>query len=146
MVNRQKKLAVALVSGCGCGALEDEGEASHRHVLRRHRQRGNKGRRRTPKQQAVAELATKIAKDDQWYPGKVSADAKKRGPKKKFTRAKQLQVAKTAMALKRSGAEVSVVAVLARAPKATTNPKTGQLYTAPTISKVFKNHCFDGRG
>ena len=71
----------------------------------------------------VAALATIIAKDDQWYPGKISASAKKCGPKKKFTRAKQLQVAKTAMALKRSGAEVSVGAVLARAPKAATNPK-----------------------
>ena len=29
------------------------------------------------------------------------------------------------------------------APKATTNPKTGQLYTAPTVSKVFKEHCYD---
>ena len=96
-----------------------------------------------PSKQAVAELAANVANDAQWYPGKVSASAKKRGPKKKFTRAKQLQVAKTAMALKRSGAEVSVGAVLARAPKAATNPKTGQLYTAPTISKVFKEHCFD---
>ena len=96
-----------------------------------------------PSKQAVADLAAKVAKDDQWYPGKISASAKKRGPKKKFTRAKQLQVAKTAMALKRSGAEVSVGAVLARAPKAATNPKTGQLYSAPTISKVFKEHCFD---
>ena len=47
------------------------------------------------------------------YPSKISASAKKRGPKKKFTRAKQLQVAKSAMALKRSGAEISVCAVLA---------------------------------
>ena len=96
-----------------------------------------------PSKQAVAELANNVAKDDQWYPGKVSAGAKKRGPKKKFTRGKQLRVAKSAMALKRSGAEVSVGAVLARTPKAATNPKTGQLYTAPTISKVFKEHCFD---
>ena len=79
-----------------------------------------------PSKQAVAELATNVAKDDQWYPGKVAADAKKRGPKKKFTRAKQLQVAKAAMAPKRSGAEVSVGAMLARTPNAATNP----LYTA----------------
>ena len=36
-----------------------------------------------------------------------------------------------------------LVAAVARAPKAATNPKTGQLYTAPTISKVFKEHCCD---
>ena len=66
-----------------------------------------------PSKQAVAELATNVAKDDQLYPGKISANATKRGPKKKFTRAKQLQVAKSAMALKRSGAEISVCAVLA---------------------------------
>ena len=35
-----------------------------------------------------------------------------------------------------------LVAAVARAPKAATNPKTGQLYTAPTVSKVFKEHCY----
>ena len=78
-----------------------------------------------PSKQAVAEFAAKVAKDARWYPGKASANAKKRGPKQRFTRAKQLQVAKTAMALKRNGAEVLVGAVLARAQKAATNPKTG---------------------
>ena len=93
--------------------------------------------------QAVAELAANVALDDQWHPGKISTNAKKRGPKPRFTRAKQLQVAKTAMTLKKNGAEVTVGAVLARAPKAATNPKTGELYTSPTMSKVFKEHCFD---
>ena len=36
-----------------------------------------------------------------------------------------------------------LVAAAARAPKAATNPKTGQLYTAPIVSKVFKEHCYD---
>ena len=96
-----------------------------------------------PNNQAVAELAIKVAMDDKWYPGKISADAKKRGPKHKFTRSKQLQVAKKAMTLKGNGAEVSVGAVLARAPKVATNLQTGQLYTEPTTSKVFQAHCFD---
>ena len=96
-----------------------------------------------PSKQAIAELAATVEKDHLWFPGKVSAHAKKRGPKQRFTRKKQLQVAKTAMALKRNGGEVTVGAVQARAPKAATNPKTGQLYTAPTISKVFQEHCFD---
>ena len=96
-----------------------------------------------PSKQAIAELAAVVEKDHNWFPGKLTAHAKKRGPKQRFTRAKQLQVAKTAMALKRNGGEVTVGAVQARAPKAATNPKTGQLYTAPTISKVFKEHCFD---
>ena len=127
MGSRQKKaLSLALVAGCGCGTVEGEEEEAHRHVTLRHRRRSDQGGRRTPQQAAVAELAAKVAKDDQWYLGKFSASAKKRGPKKNFTRAKQLQVAKSAMALKRSGAEVSVCSVLARAPKAAINPKTGQ--------------------
>ena len=52
-------------------------------------------------------------------------------------------VAKSAMVLKRSGVEPSVVKVIAQCPKATTNPDTGLSFTAPTILEVFRALCYD---
>ena len=93
--------------------------------------------------QAISDLAAAVAADAVWYPGKVTEHAAKRGPKPLFSAAKKLQVAKSAMALKRRGLEPTVAAVQLQTPAAATNKKTGGFFTAPTISKVFKEHCFD---
>ena len=96
-----------------------------------------------PSKQAISDLAAAVAADAVWYPGKVTEHAAKRGPKPLFPAAKKLQVARSAMALKRRGLEPTVAAVQLQTPAAATNKKTGGFFTAPTISKVFKEHCFD---
>ena len=90
------------------------------------------------------EFEHKILKKDQaWHPGKIKPDAEKRGPKVKFTIAKQKLVARSAMALKNPGLEPTVASVLARCGKAANNPETGESFSVPTVTKVFKTLCYD---
>ena len=96
-----------------------------------------------PSKQAIAALHDSTMKDKQWYPGKVKPGAKKRGPKTKFGKAQKQMIANSAMALKKAGAEPTVATVIARCPRAATNPATRIPFTAPTISKVFKTMCYD---
>ena len=96
-----------------------------------------------PSKQAIAVLHGSTKKDKHWYPGKVKPDAQKRGPKNKFSKAQKLVVANSAMALKKAGVEPTVANVIARCPRAATNPATGGAFTSPTITKVFKNMCYD---
>ena len=96
-----------------------------------------------PSKQAVFSLHKILKKDQTWHPGKMKPDAKKRGPKVKFTIAKQKLVARSAMALKNSGLEPTVASVLARCGKAANNPETGESFSVPTVTKVFKTLCYD---
>ena len=73
----------------------------------------------------------------------MKPDAKKRGPKNKFGKEQKHIVANNAMALKMAGVEPTVAAVIARCPRAAANPATGEAFTFPTITKVFKTMCYD---
>ena len=81
--------------------------------------------------------------DPNWYPGKNAENAQKRGAKVKFTPQKRRAIAKAAMALKRTGAEPTAAAVLARCPAAGTNPATGQAFDLKLIRDVFRTKCYD---
>ena len=96
-----------------------------------------------PSKQAIAVLHGSTKEDNHWYPGKVKPDAKKRGPKNKFSKAKKQVVAKCAMALKKAGVEPTVANVVRQCPGAAKNPATGEVFTSPTIAKVFKTMCYD---
>ena len=96
-----------------------------------------------PSKQAIATLHSSTKQDKHWYPGKEKPDAQKRGPKNKFSKAQKRIVANSAMALKRVGVEPTVANVMARCPRALTNPETGEAFTSPTITKVFKTMCYD---
>ena len=96
-----------------------------------------------PSKQAIAVLHGNTKEDKHWYPGKVKPDAKKRGPKNKFSKAKKQVVAKCAMALKKAGVEPTVASVVRQCPGAAKNPATGEVFTSPTIAKVFKTMCYD---
>ncbi len=96
-----------------------------------------------PTKQAISDLAAAVAADADWYPGKISENAKKCGPKPKFSAKAKKRVASSAMALKRRGEEPTVAAVQLQTPAATTNKATGGYFTAPTLTKVFKELCFD---
>ena len=96
-----------------------------------------------PSKQAIAASHSSAKNDNNWYPGKEKPGAQKRGPKNKFSNAKKQVVANSAMALKRVGVEPTLANVIARCPRAATNPATGGAFTSPTITKVFKTMCYD---
>ena len=96
-----------------------------------------------PSKQAIASLHGITQLDKQWYPGKVKPGAKKRGPKTKFGKAQKRAIASSAMALKKAGVEPAVATVVARCPRAATNPFTRAAFIGPTITKVFKTMCYD---
>ena len=96
-----------------------------------------------PSKQAIAALHGSTKQDKHWHPGKVKPSAQKRGPKTKFSKAQKHTVASSAVALKKVGVEPTVANVIARCPRAATNPATGEAFTSPTITKVFKTMCYD---
>ena len=96
-----------------------------------------------PSKQAIAALHSSTKSDKHWHPGKEKPGAKKRGPKNKFSKAQKQVVANSAMALKKAGVEPTVANVMARCPRASTNPSTGEAFTSPTITKVLKTMCYD---
>ena len=73
----------------------------------------------------------------------MKPDAKKRGPKTKFSKAKTQVVAKCATALKKVGGQPAVASVASQCPAAATDPSTGGASTSPTITRVFKTMCYD---
>ena len=99
--------------------------------------------REHPSHTAIAKLRGHFGEDPNWYPGKVTENAKKRGPKPYFSQQKKLCVAAAAMALKKEDHEPTVAQVILRAPKATTNPRTGQAFTPKYILNVFRTLCYD---
>ena len=84
-----------------------------------------------------------LEKDPDWYPGKQTCEAKKRGPKKNFTPQKQQAVANAAMAMKRRGEEPTAPDVKRHCPDATHNPTTGKPITDKYIYGVLKSKCVD---
>jgi hypothetical protein len=96
-----------------------------------------------PKREAVAKWRKVFENDPAWYPGKICAGAKKRGPAPKFTPQKRRAVAQSAMALKARGVEPSAPAVVEMCPQATLNPDTQEPFTSKYILQVFKTLCYD---
>ena len=97
-----------------------------------------------PTPTAIQFLRKQFDKDPEWYPGKNLGTRKRPGPKPRFTPQKKRCVAECAMAMARRGEEVTVEAVQARAPRASTNPDTGEVFDKALILKVFRTMCHDG--
>ena len=97
-----------------------------------------------PSPKAIQLLRRQFDEDPDWYPGKGFATGKRPGPKPLFTPQKRRCVAECAMAMARRGEEVTVGAVQARAPRACTNPGTGDVFDKARILKVFRTMCHDG--
>jgi len=96
-----------------------------------------------PSKMAIGQLQTRFADDPEWYPGKVTENAKKRGRKVKFTPQKKRAVASSAMALKDRGQEPTVAAVVAQCPQATWNAETKAPFSDKYILEVFRTMCYD---
>ena len=96
-----------------------------------------------PTKQAIQLLRQQLETDLEWYPGKLTENAGKRGPKTTFTSQKRRAVARSAMAVKAAGEEPSVAAIIARCPKATWNPRTKAPYAKERVLEVFRTECYD---
>ena len=96
-----------------------------------------------PSQAAISQIKDAIEKDPEWYPGKTTAEAKKRGPKPTLTPQKQQAIANAAMAMKRRGEEPTAPDLKRRCPDATFNPGTGHPVTDKYIYPVLKSKCVD---
>jgi len=79
--------------------------------------------------------------DPEWYPGKNYR--KRAGPQAVLQGKKRKQVAKSAMNLKKEGAEPTYAAIAARCPAAVVNPDTGRCWArrapAPAPPRNFKD-------
>ena len=97
-----------------------------------------------PSSAAIQQLRKQFDEDPGWYPGKGVCERKRPGPKPRFTPQKQRCVAECAMAMANRGEEVTVEAVQSRAPRACTNPDTGEPFDKKSVLKVFRTLCHDG--
>ena len=96
-----------------------------------------------PSAEAVGQLCAKIDADVDWYPGKTLETGCKPGKKKVITVQQENALAKSMMARKEKGLEVSVSAAIAACPKATLNPETGEPFSAKVLLDVFRTKCYD---
>ena len=79
--------------------------------------------------------------DPEWYPGKTYR--KRPGPQAVLHGKKRKQVAKSAMNLKKEGAEPTYAAIAARCPAAVVNPDTGKPVDKKLVYIVLKTDCYD---
>ena len=94
-----------------------------------------------PSKQAVEQLFEKIDADQEWFPGKHS-DAT-RGPKRVLVGCKVTGIVSACKRIKAEGDDATYSEVVARAPKATLNPKTNEPVDKKLVYRVFREHCHD---
>ena len=143
MDGRQARLLGALGTSTAMGALARGPSPQSGPKLRRGCCVSAQGGWRPP--WGASRYWQKFASDPEWYPGKRLENAKRRGPKVKFTPLKKRAVANGAMALKAQGIEPTVAQVVARAPTASQNPATGTAFSERSILNVFRTCCYDVR-
>ena len=101
----------------------------------------DKREKQRPTEQAIGKLLAKAESDPHWFPGKRYGS--KAGAKERIPGMNKATIARSAMSLKKSGVEPTYSSVLARNPKAATNPDTGQPISPYTMSRIFKEKCYD---
>ena len=94
-----------------------------------------------PTEQAIGKLLAKMESDPEWFPGKQYGS--KAGAKEQIPNSNKAAIARSAMALKRNGGEPTYASVLARNPNAAKNPCTQEPISPDTMSKIFKERCYD---
>ena len=80
-------------------------------------------------------------KEPGWYPGQTNG--KRTGRPPTFSDSQKEQVAKAAMALKRSLVRPTPQSVRAKVPKRSLNPETGEPMSKDTIYRIFATRCYD---
>ena len=94
-----------------------------------------------PSSEAVAKLYKKMDADPAWYPGKSEYACK--GPPRQLLKCKAAAIAKSAMTMKKKGAEPTYAKVVAACPTASINPSTGQPFGKKRVYQVLRERCFD---
>ena len=95
----------------------------------------------SPDRRVVARFFERVDADSQgWYPGKKSDDV---GRPVDMTPAKRRAIALAAQGLKRRRRLPSYETVVAQAPAATHNPRTGAPFSRNKINEVLTTDCFD---
>jgi hypothetical protein len=97
--------------------------------------------KKRPTEQAIGQLLAKMESDPHWFPGKKYGS--KAGAKAQIPNVNKAVVARSAMSLKKSGVEPTYANVLARNPNAAKNPSTGEPISPDSMSKIFKERCYD---
>lgn len=77
---------------------------------------------------------------------KVKPKTRRKKTHNALSEGQRKKIAESAMRIKKKGGEPSAAAVMRAAPKATTNPHTGESLDPKTITKIFATHCFDDGG
>ncbi len=94
-----------------------------------------------PGRDAIRQLLERVDEDPDWYPGKNYR--KRSGPQPVLQGKKRKQVAKSAMNLKKEGAEPTCAAIAARCPAAVANPNTRKPVDKKLVYTVLKTDCYD---
>ena len=101
----------------------------------------DKRKKKHPTEQAIGQLLAKMESDPHWFPGKLYGS--KAGAKEQIPNIHKVTIARSAMSLKKSGAAPTYSSALARNPEAAANPVTGQPISPDTMSRIFKEKCYD---
>ena len=101
----------------------------------------DKRKKTHPTEQAIGRLLAKMESDPEWFPGKH--DGSKLGAKAQIPNSNKAVIARSAMALKKTGMEPTYSNVLARNPNAALNPRTEEPISQNTMSRIFKERCYD---
>ena len=101
----------------------------------------DKRRKAHPTEQAIGKLIAKIEADPSWFPGKVYGSLG--GAPQQIPSLNKATVARSAMAWKKSGGEPTYPSTIARNKKAALNPVTGEPISPDTMSRIFREMCYD---
>ena len=91
--------------------------------------------------QAMAKFFLKVDADPDWYPGKSMQE--KHGPSSVINATNQAIVARSAMAMKNRGEEVTYATLVAATPKALANEDTEEPVDKNVVYKILRKRCHD---
>ena len=94
-----------------------------------------------PSPSAISQLFEKINADRDWFPGKSMQES--HGPQSVITLKNQAIVARSAMAMKDRGEEVTYPAMVAANKNALMNPETGKPVGKKRLYSIMSERCYD---
>ena len=94
-----------------------------------------------PTQQAMSKFFAKVDADPEWFPGKSLQE--QFGPPSVITPRNQAIVARSAMAMRARGEEVTYPALVANNKEQLTNPETGEVVNKKRVYAILEERCYD---
>ena len=99
------------------------------------------GKPEQPTDQAMAKFFQKVDADQDWYLGKSTQE--KHGPSSVISGTNQAIVARSAMAMKNRGEEVTYAKLVSATPKALANADTEAPVDKNVVYKILRKRCYD---